>query len=208
MFDGEADFVRALQGFRPTSVDLEPGFSQSESDSLNVGTVSRAEVNPPLRNGKPRQQVVIGPYFQMPYRLFSSGLGARLGPSAGWLYTYLCSYANDCQSMTFSISGKTMACDAGMSTRTIVEAKKILKALGLIEFSPKPGSKDQYTLKKPDLERMKRQERPREKLKPRGKAKSGYDPWNGLPQILRGTHANYAQPYAKFADPHRCFKEG
>jgi hypothetical protein len=135
----------------------------------------------------------------MPYRLFSSGLGAKLGPSAGWLYAALCSYANDDSSVTFSMSNNAIASDTGMSARTIGDAKKKLREVGLIEYSSVPGRRDEYTLKKPDLERIKRGERPRAKKKPRGKMTKEDDPfgWEGLPQILRGTSVNYAKPYRK-----------
>jgi hypothetical protein len=132
----------------------------------------------------------------VPYRLFSSGLGGELGASAGWLYTVLCSYANDNHSLTFGASDKALSCETGLSVRTICAAKKILALSGLVEYSTEPGRNTLYTLIKPDLERKKRNERPRPKCKPRGKKVKKADCGYGdLPQILRGTFANFAHPY-------------
>jgi hypothetical protein len=201
MYGADAEFSKRLKGFEPRPPDLaaEPSMRNMEPDNARDRVQTRA--NPPRRNGKQPETVDIGPFFQMPYRLFSSGMGAKLRPSEGWLYAALCSQANDNLSVSFSVSSKALASDTGISPKKIGEAKRRLRELGLIDYSSKPGSKDQYTLMKPELDRIKRKERPRAKLKPRGKAKMGQDSWDGLPQILRGTGANYAREYRKFCAP-------
>lgn len=200
MFGDEADFDRALRGLRPMPPDLlSTGTPRNDTDNGVPAFLPRT--NRP-RAGKPAK-IQIGPYFQMPYRLFSSGLAARLGRSAGWLYTAMLSHANDHRSMTFSASNKSLACDTGMSPRAIGEAKKKLRHMGLIDYISEPGCNDTYTLKKVELERIKRDERPRLKYKRRGRAAQPADEpiWDGLSQVLRGTGVKYAQPYRKICAP-------
>jgi hypothetical protein len=203
MWDSESDFDKALTGLKSRLPDLTPKSPIRENDGENPPvSVLQTHANPQARASK-QQAVDVGRFFQVPYRLFSSGLGAKIGPSAGWLYMALLSHANDNHSLTFAVSSKALASDTGMAPRTIGEAKKKLKELGLIEYSAEPGHKERYTLKKPELERVKRDERPRKKQKPRGRAPQakGDALWAGLPQILRGTRAKYAQPSRKICAP-------
>jgi hypothetical protein len=200
MYGSDAEFDKCLRGLQPRPPDLTAESAiPKKTDFSRYDPKTKPE--PPRRTSKPTEAVDIGPYFKMPYRLFSSGLGAKLGQSAGWLYTALCSYANDNSSLTFSVSNRTLQTDTGMSPRTIGTAKKVLREQGLIEYSPKAGSKDQYTLKKLELERVKREERPTKKRKRQRKLQQEGDPWDELPQILRGTVVNYAQPYRKICAP-------
>lgn len=199
MYGSDSEFETSLKNFQPRPPDPggEPALPRRESNTSPDGIQRRAD--PRRRTSGQANTADIGPYFRMPYRLFSSGLGAKLGPSAGWLYAALCSYANDHSSLTFSVSNKTISSDTGMSARTIGEAKRELRERCLIEYSSKPGSRDQFTLKRPELERIKRGERTIAKKKPRGKTGKANDPseWGELLQILRGTSVDYARPYRK-----------
>jgi hypothetical protein len=141
-----------------------------------------------------------GMYFQMPNRLFGSGLGAKLGTSAGWIYAALCDHANRKRSATFSVSDRALASDTGIAPRTIVEARKRLQEFGLVECLTLPGRSPVYTLKRPSLEWMPMKERPRSERKKRGKSAAKFahpkepEP-EELPHFLRGTHAKFASPY-------------
>ena len=200
MFGADAEFDERLKGFQPKAPQLvnppSMAYQPSQGEPNLAGDATQKRALPTTRAKIPKTTVDFGPFFQVNYRLFSSGLGAKLGPSAGWLYMALCSYANDNLSMTFSVSNKALARDTGMSPRTIGEAKKILVNHGLIECTMEPGRRVRFTMKKPDLERMTPAARPRAKHKPRGKAVKK-DPfgWGDMAQILRGTHADFARPY-------------
>ena len=197
MIGAEADFDKRLRDFAaaPSNAVLE---SPARPESRPWRTSTPAGGRP-----KPKGKFVgvfSGAYFQMPNRLFPSGLAAKLGSSAGWLYAALCSVANQRSAGTFSISDKALSSDTGMGKSTIAEARKKLRSFGLIEFSTLPGRSPVYTLKPPQLEWVPLKDRPRSNCKPRGKsiaklAIKEIDEWDGLPQILRATPLNFAKPY-------------
>ena len=213
-FGTEAEFAERLRGFKPAPpAQLQRPIDSRTAEFIAVPEANQRETIPAMRRGRPPAHtkneaqskvpfrgVFPGAYFQMPNRLFGSGLAAKLKGSAGWTYTALCDHANRNSKGTFKVSDMALASDTGLSPRSILEARKKLLNFGLIECSVLPGRSAVYTLKNPPLEWSPVKNRPRSKCKPRGKSapkptreKEGdlYD----LPQILHGTCANFARPY-------------
>ena len=114
-----------------------------------------------------RQPVDIGPYARFPNRLFGSGMGARLGPSAGYIYFALLDHANRNGELRFSASDKALAGDTRVAPRTICNARKKLIEYGLISCEREKGRSHVYTLLKPSWDWKPLKERHRRTLKPR-----------------------------------------
>jgi len=197
MYGAEADFDKRLREFA-----FSPANTVSESppaaqiSAWNFPTPAGGMAKPKSKFGG----VFPKTFFQMPNRLFPSGLAAKLGCSAGWLYTALCSMANQRNAGTFTVSDETLSSDTNLGRTTIANARKKLREFGLIEFSVVPGRSPVYTLKVLPLESVPVKERRRSKCKPRGKsiaklASTGINESEELPQILRGTSLNFARPY-------------
>jgi hypothetical protein len=119
----------------------------------------------PVKQG--RQPIEIGPYAQFPNRFFGSGMGARLGPSAGYVYFALLDHANRVGKMSFSASDKALAGDTRIAPRTICNARKKLIEYGLISCEREKGRSHVYTLLKPSWDWKPLKERLRRTLKPR-----------------------------------------
>jgi replication initiation and membrane attachment protein DnaB len=94
-------------------------------------------------------------------------MGARLGPSAGYIYFALLDHANRKGEMTFSASDKALAGDTRIAPRTICDARKKLIEYGLISCDCEKGRSHVYTLLKPSWVWKPLKERHRRTLKPR-----------------------------------------
>jgi hypothetical protein len=143
------------------------GFSPQETHATIVPSWRKSSVRGPVPAHKERQSVDIGPYTQIPNRFFGSGMAARLGPSAGYIYIALCEHANRTSSVTFKASDKALASETTIAPRTICNARKKLIEYGLISCKREKGQSHIYTLLKPSWEWMPLKERHRRKLKPR-----------------------------------------
>lgn len=143
------------------------GFSPQESYATTVYGLRKTPARVAISGDQERQTVDIGPYARIPNRLFGSGMGARLGSSAGYMYIALCDHANRNGSNTFKVSDRALACDTAIATRTICDARKRLIEYGLISCEREKGQSHVYTLLKPSWDWKPLKERPRRKLKPR-----------------------------------------
>jgi hypothetical protein len=219
---GEAGFERNLEGFRPAA----PQTLSDESLSAQ-STTPRAQLSPqPQKKQKKEagwwERAGFGGYARMPYNLHRSGIAARIGPDAVALYAGLLDQANRNSSTRFKVSDRKLAANTRISTRNILELRKVLIEASLIKYTVEPGDSGIYELLPFDATEVPVKERPLPKRKPRGRfAKKNQksrdslhgespnpsenepeiqdDAWAGLPQILRGSGAKYARPYAKFA---------
>src|SRR5271169_6134004 len=106
------------------------GFSPQESYSTAASSWPKTPRGPMPVNG--RQPVDIGPYTRIPNRFFGSGMAARLGPSAGYIYLALCEHANRNSNRTFKASDKALASETAIAPRTICNARKRLIEYGLV----------------------------------------------------------------------------
>jgi len=111
--------------------------------------------------------VEIGLFTKVPRLLFGSGTAARLGRSALCLFVALCEHANRHGRTTFSASDEALACDTGMSPRTICDARKRLREHGMIQTVRTSGSAFRYTILPQAFEWKPLDQRQRRKLKPR-----------------------------------------
>lgn len=127
--------------------------------------------------------VDIGPYTQIPNKLFGSGTAAILGPSATLLWVALCEHANRNSENTFSVSDKSLASDTTLSPRTICDARKVLRERGFLKAERQKGTSYSYTLLPCKLGWVPVKERLREKRKPRA-----------LHAKRSGAIANFATP--------------
>lgn len=144
------------------------GFSPQESYSTAASSRSQKSTRGPGSfNGKRQAGVDIGQYTKIPNRFFSSGMAARLGPSAGYLYIALCDHANRHSSNSFKASDKALASDTSLASRTICDLRKKLTEYGIISWTREKGQSHVYTLLKPSLEWKPLKERHRRILKPR-----------------------------------------
>ena len=143
------------------------GFGAQESYSTAASNWRKTSTHGPLPVTQGRQPVDIGPYTQIPNRFFGSGIAARLGPSAGYIYLALCDHANRNGSNTFKASDRALAGDTRIASRTICDARKRLIEYGLISCNREKGQSHVYTLLKPSWEWKPLKERPRRTLKPR-----------------------------------------
>jgi hypothetical protein len=144
------------------------GFSPQQTYATAVPRWRKASAPGPVPVNQERQQSVdIGPYTQIPNRFFGSGMAARLGPSAAFIYLALCDHANRNSSMSFKASDKALASETTIAPRTICNARKKLTEYGLISWKREKGQSYVYTLLKPSWEWKPLKERPRRKLKPR-----------------------------------------
>jgi hypothetical protein len=100
------------------------GFSPQESYATTASNWRKIPVPGPAPVDQERRSVDIGPYARIPNRFFGSGMGARLGSSAGYLYIALCDHANRNGSNTFKLSDKALAGDTAIATRTICDARR------------------------------------------------------------------------------------
>ena len=140
-------------------------------DEFVDGSSSRASPRnfpAPLVNGSAKPSPVdIGPYTKIPNRFFGSGLAARLGTAAGFLYVALCDHANRKSSLVFKVSDKALAADTGIAPRTICKARCRLMEHDLLSYTRSEGQTYQYSLKplklewKPIHERLRPAKRPR-----------------------------------------------
>jgi hypothetical protein len=112
--------------------------------------------------------VDIGPFTQIPNRLFASGTAAKIGPSATTFYAALCERANRKGSNTFSASDRSFESDTGLSPRTLRDLRPILSQYCLITLERKNGRSYTYTiLRPPAMEYIGIGDRLREKRRPR-----------------------------------------
>jgi hypothetical protein len=128
-----------------------------------------------MASGKPKGSVKIGPYTQIPNRLFGSGTARDLKPSATLIYVALCDHANRHGSNTFKASDNALASDTTLSPRTICDARKRLIENGLITCTREEGQSYVYTLVVPSWNWIPVAKRPRTKLKPRAYKTTGSD---------------------------------
>ena len=84
-----------------------------------------------------------------PNRFFGSGMAARLGPSAAFIYLALCDQANRNSNVSFKASEKALASETTIAPRTICNARKKLIEFGLISCKREKGRSHVYTLLKP-----------------------------------------------------------
>jgi hypothetical protein len=142
------------------------GFSPQESYSKAASSWPKTPPRGPMPV-KGKQPVDVGPYTQIPNRFFGSGMAARLGPSAGYIYIALCEHANRNSSVTFKASDKALASETTIAPRTICNARKKLIECGLISCEREKGKSHTYRLLKLSWEWKPLKERPRTKLRPR-----------------------------------------
>jgi Helix-turn-helix domain len=142
------------------------GFRPEESYSAAASTRPKTFACVPVPV-KGRQPIDIGPYTQIPNRFFGSGMAARLGPSAGYVYLALCEHANRNGDLSFKASDKALASETTIAPRTISNARKKLIEYGLISSEREKGQSHTYTLLKPSWEWKPLKERLRRTLKPR-----------------------------------------
>jgi hypothetical protein len=142
------------------------GFSPQGSCSTAAASWPKTPTRGPMPV-KGKQPVDIGPYTQIPNRFFGSGMAARIGPSAGYIYLALCDYANRESAMTFKTSDKALASETTFAPRTICNARKKLAEYGLISFKREKGHSHVYTLLKPSWEWKPLKDRLRNTRKPR-----------------------------------------
>ena len=114
------------------------GFGAQESYSTAASNGRKTPPRGPMPV-KGKQPVDIGPYTQIPNRFFGSGMAARLGPSAGFIYLALCDHANRNGSVSFKVSDKALASDTTIAPRTICTARKKLIEYGLISCKREKG---------------------------------------------------------------------
>jgi hypothetical protein len=145
-------------GFRPRGEPYPTADQGSWHRTVNHGPVS-------VTQG--REPIDLGGYARFPNRFFGSGMAARLGSSAGFLYLALCDHANRHRNISFSASDKALAGDTRIAPRTICNARKKLIEYGLISCEREKGQSHVYTLLKPSLDWKPLKERHRRKLKPR-----------------------------------------
>jgi hypothetical protein len=143
------------------------GFSPQETYASAVPSWRKASAPGPVPVSQRRQPVDIGPYTKIPNRFFGSGIAARLGPSAGYIYLALCEHANRTSSMSFMASDKALASETTIAPRTICNARKKLAEEELIFYERAKGQSHVYTLLKPSLEWKPLKERPRRTLNQR-----------------------------------------
>ena len=137
-------------------------------DAPDVSRQSRLSAREPALIKQSKGSVDIGPYAKFPNRFFGSGLGARLGVSAGYLYLALCDHANRKSEITFKVSDRALAGDTGIAPRTICNARKKLAEFGLITFTREKGQSHVYKLSKLPLQWTPLKQRMRGPLRPRG----------------------------------------
>jgi hypothetical protein len=142
------------------------GFGPQDSYSTAASSWPKTPARGPMPV-KGRQPVDIGPYTQIPNRFFGSGMAARLGPSAGFIYLALCDHANRNGDVSFKASDKALASETTIAPRTICNARKKLIEYGLISCKREKGQSHVYTLLKPSWEWKPLKERHRRTLKPR-----------------------------------------
>lgn len=142
-------------GFRP----------QDFATPVSIGRKTSPRGPVPVNQG--RQPVDVGPYTRIPNRFFGSGVAARLGPSAGYIYLALYEHANRNSSLTFKVSDRALASETTIAPRTICNARKKLIEQDLISCKREKGQSHVYTLSKPSWEWKPLTERHRRKLKPR-----------------------------------------
>jgi len=143
------------------------GFGQQETYATTVPSWRKTHARGPTPVNQDRQPVDIGPYARIPHRFFGSGMAARLGPSAAFIYLALCDHANRNGNVSFKASDKALASETTIAPRTICNARKKLIEYGLISCKREKGQSHTYTLLKPSWEWKPLKERPRRTLKPR-----------------------------------------
>ena len=127
----------------------------------------KASTRGPMPVKQRRQPIEIGPYARFPNKFFGSGMAARLGPSAGYIYLALCDHANRHGDISFSASDKALASDTRIAPRTICNARKKLIEYGLISCEREKGRSHVFTLLKPSWDWKPLKERYRRTLEPR-----------------------------------------
>jgi hypothetical protein len=222
MFGGEAGFERSLEGFRPAAP--QP-FSDESLSAWSPPRKLQSPSSPEKQRRKDAdwwERAGFGGYARMPYNLHRSGIAARIGPDAVALYAGLLDQANRNSSTRFKVADRKLAANTGISTRTILELRKVLIEAGLVKYTVERGYSGVYELLPLNAIEVPIKDRPLRKKRPRGRSAGKHqkgseaihgtnpnpsetepeiqdDGWGGLPQILRGTGAKYARPYAKFA---------
>jgi len=199
VFGSEAEFDEQLRRLRSLS-----------SQAVFEGRQPESRLSPSLeqKSKKPQadwwKKTGMGDFFRVPNPLHRSGIAARIGPTVTALYLGLLDQAARRNSNRFGVSDRKLSANTGISPRTMVELRKVLVESGLIRYSTAPGHSPVYELLAFDAQEIPYENRQRAKKRARGRSAprervQEFDPWNGLPQILRGTSAKYARPYAKFA---------
>jgi len=142
-------------------------FGLQEAFATTAPSVRIPSARGPRPANRVRGSVNIGPFTQIPNRLFSSGMASTLKPSATLLYVALCDHANRHGNNTFKASDKALASDTTLSPRTICDARKKLIENELITCTREEGQSYVYTLPVPSLRWVPMAERPRTQLQPR-----------------------------------------
>lgn len=114
--------------------------------------------------------VDVGPFTKVPNKYFGSGKGQTVGPSATVLYFALCENGNRNSSNTFKASDKALASETSLSPRTLRNARIRLREHGLIAYSREPGQSFAYELLPQNLNWLPRENRPRNRMRPRAMA--------------------------------------
>jgi hypothetical protein len=197
MYEREAGFDETLKGFRPTAAPLDSGGARPVEGTLREHQKASTQ-------GDWWKRGSFGDFFRVPNPLHRSGIAAQVGPAATALYLGLLDQAARRNSSRFKVSDRKLGANTGISERSIVALRKTLVEARLIRYSTQPGQSPVYELLVIDAREIPYENRPRAKKRPRGRSVAKHqtvsiDPWDGLPQILRGTSANYARPCANSA---------
>ncbi len=197
MYGREAEFDRTLERFRP--MDVLPDANDKTPAGINPR--EQQKVRP---QGDWWKRAHLGDFFRVPNPLHRSGIAAQIGPYATALYLGLLDQAARNGSIRFKVGDRKLGANTGIAERTIVKWRTVLVDAGLIRYSTLPGHSPVYELLVINATEVPFEKRPRSVKKPRGRSVQSHpqkevDPWDGLPQILRGTTANYARPHAKYA---------
>lgn len=176
----ESDFDDRLRQFLPKTQTTSAAFAETwRKDHIppldrQVTQPETHRVAPDSPGGRPRNlaEIWLGPYFTVPKGLFSSGIGASMGPSAIAVYTALCHHLNDSrrreQQHTVAVSDKALAADTGVSERNLRNIRIKLSASQLVKIFREPGQSYRYTLQSVEWQRIKLEDRLRPKRGRRG----------------------------------------
>jgi hypothetical protein len=113
--------------------------------------------------------VKIGGFTKIPSKFFGGGMARELKPSAALIYLALCEHANRNSSNSFKVSDRAISSETTFASGTICDARKKLVENGLITCTRAEGQSHSYTLTDPKLKWVPLADRPRVKLRPRGR---------------------------------------
>src|ERR1035437_747698 len=140
-------------------------------DYTQTNESARRSVPNPSNKERERRRY-LGQYSMMPRMFFGSGMAAQIGKSATLFYLALCEHANRNGRATFKAADRALASDTGMSERDLPAARKSLIGQGLISCTREEGHSYVYTLVRLELKWIPLKDRPRVKLKARGRQSS------------------------------------